>query len=412
MGNLASSLAAAAALSICVPALAVPQDEAEGIGAISDDLQALADQVRPAVVRIAADGGYGSGFAVEDGAIVVTAWHVVQGAETIWIETTDGTEVPATLLDWDKKADAALLTLDEPVTDRPLELSTAVPEVGDTLFAMGHPLIGGEKLEDRHEGLLEWSFTAGMVSVVGEKQLQTTVMLHPGNSGGPMFDAQGRVVGIVVERAGDFGLARKVDVVQEMLVEEEPRPTRRPPHVSPFLAVRAGGNVFPGLHEDRDAFMGLGGEMGMILDHRLVLGARLQHGWMISDEENDAGRPGRHVETSFFIGPSFTVAPAKKMPVKLRIQPYFAVGAGFARQGQRTTTAQFTDPDCNPSLGPCGYLETEQTDWTETPYPLIGGGLRIDLSNAFIDIGATLDPLDPANTVGVGFTFGLRFGRP
>ncbi len=409
MRKLLSPLAAIAAMALCVPALAVPQDETSG--SVTDELKALADRVRPAVVRIAADGGYGSGFAVEDGSIVVTAWHVVDGAEVIWIEAADGTEVRATVLDRDRKADAALLQLEEPLTVETLELSGAVPEVGDTLFAMGHPLLGGEKLKDRHEGLLEWSFTAGMVSVVGEQQIQTTVMLHPGNSGGPMFDEDGRVVGIVVERAGMFGLARKVDVVQEMLGEEEPRPTRALPHVSPFLAIRAGGNVFPGLDEDRDAFMGLGGEIGMILDHRLVLGARLQYGWMMSDEENDAGRPGRHLETSFFIGPSFTVAPAKKMPIKLRLQPYFAVGAGFARQGQRTTTVQFTDPDCNPSLGPCGYLETEQTDWTETPYPLIGGGLRIDMSRAFIDIGATLDPLDPANTVGIGFTFGLRFGK-
>jgi S1-C subfamily serine protease len=105
MQNLVSLFATIVALTLCVPALAVPQDEVAG--SITADLQALADRIRPAVVRIAADGGYGSGFVVEDGTVVVTAWHVVQGAESIWIETHDGTEVAATVLDWDKKAHAA-----------------------------------------------------------------------------------------------------------------------------------------------------------------------------------------------------------------------------------------------------------------------------------------------------------------
>lgn len=141
MRSLLSFVAAIAALAQCVPALAIAQDEAPT--SITDELKALADRVRPAVVRIAADTAYGSGFAVEDGSVVVTAWHVVDGAEVIWVETADGHEVRATVVDWDKKADAALLQLDEPITDQPLELSEVVPEVGDTLFAMGHPLIGG-----------------------------------------------------------------------------------------------------------------------------------------------------------------------------------------------------------------------------------------------------------------------------
>ncbi len=412
MGIRVLCLAATAALLTAAHAGAVPQDEADGLGALSEELKELADQVRPAVVRIAADGGHGSGFAVEDGTLVVTAWHVVEGAEVIWIEAVDGTEVEAEVVDWDKKADAALLQVEEPVTDRPLELSDEVPEVGDSLFAMGHPLIGGEKLKDRHEGLLEWSFTAGMVSVVGEKQIQTTVMLHPGNSGGPMFDADGRVVGIVVERAGMFGLARKVDVVHEMLQEEEPRPTRPPARVRPFVSLSLIGHHFPGAQEERSAFMGMGGELGMSIDHKLILGARIGNSWLLSRDERDAGRPGRHTEMSFFIGPSFTVARATKMPMRLRLQPYFAVGAGVAAQGLRTETFQFTDPDCDPSLGPCAYVETDETDWNRTTHPLIGGGLRIDLNPAFIDIGATVDPLDPANTFGVGFTLGVKFGKP
>ena len=131
---------------------------------------------------------------------------------------------------------------------------------------------------------------------------------------------------------------------------------------------------------------------------------------MVSGEENDAGRPGRHDELSFFVGPSFTLARAKKTPIKFRLQPYFAAGLGVVSQGLETSTVQLTDPSCNPALGPCGFIQTEDTTWDRANYPLLGGGLRLDMASAFIDLGATFSPIDPRGTVGVGFTFGLRLG--
>jgi len=396
---------------LIVPTLMSASRAAADDDSLTADLTALYERVRPAVVRITAEGAYGSGFVIDDGATVATAWHVVSGADSIWLQTTSGEEVQATLLDWDKEADVALLTLDEPLDVEPLQLSDAVPVVGDTLFAIGHPLIGPQQLKDRHEGLLEWSFTAGMVSLVGEHQIQTTVELHPGNSGGPVFDEEGRVVGIAVERAGLFGLARKIDVVAELLAVEDREPKRRPLDVSPFVSLRLGASWFPTAGENRVTYGGVGGEVGVILGHKLLLGARVQHVWLASDEERDAGRLGRHLDTSFIIGPSLTLARHKKAPFRLRLQPYFSAGVGVASSGLRSETFQFADPACDPTLEPCDYVQEESTAWDRSTYPMLGGGVRLDMSNFFLDLGTTFSPVDPQGTFGVGLTFGVRFGK-
>ena len=375
------------------------------------NLTALYERVQPAVVRITAEGVYGSGFVIDDGSVVATAWHVVSGADSIWIETPSAEELPCTLLDWDKKADVALLQLEQPLDLEPLQLSDEVPGVGDTLFAIGHPLVGAIRLDEQHEGLLEWSFTAGMVSRVGEQQIQTTVVLHPGNSGGPVFDAQGRVVGIAVERTGDFGLARKIDAVADLLAFDDRQPKKRPVDVSPFVSLRLGASWFPTHGENRVTYGGVGGEVGVILGHKLLLGARVQHVWLASDEERDAGRLGRHLDTSFFIGPSLTLARHKKAPFRLRLQPYFTAGIGVASSGQRTDTFQFADSSCDPASEPCSYVQEESTEWERAYYPMMGGGLRLDMSNVFLDLGTTFSPVAPQGTFGVGVTFGVRFGK-
>lgn len=382
--------------------------------ALPTELWTLYEQVRPAVVRVAADGSFGSGFVVGDGSLIATAHHVVAGAESVWIKTVDGTEIEARRVAWDRKADAALLQLEQPLEVTPLPLSPDEPEVGDPLFAIGHPLVMGAGPRGSHAGLLEWSFTAGMVSVVGEQQIQTTVMLHPGNSGGPIFDDQGRVVGIAVERKGDFGVARKIDVVAELQAElDDPdRSPRRPVHVSAYMAPRVGLTAFPAASQDRQLFGSFGAEFGMTLDHRLLLGLRAQRSWLASRAERDAGRLGRHTEFSFLAGPSFTLARRHSSPVRFRLQPHAIIGVGLSSRGFRETTLQYTDPACDPSSGPCPYVDDQHTDWNHLIYLLVGAGIRLDINAAFLDVGITLNPVDPASSIGVGLTLGVRFGKP
>lgn len=376
------------------------------------DLEMLYERVRPAVVRISAAPAYGTGFVVDDGTRVVTAWHVVAMCESIWVQTEDGKEVEATVERFDKKEDVAILQLAEAVAGAdPLPLSPDVPTVGDVLFAVGHPFVLGEGPKGRHEGLLEWSLTAGMVSMVGEKQIQTTVSLQPGNSGGPVFDDQGRVVGVAVERHGDFGLARKVDVVADLLMSEEP-PTTRRVRVLPHLAFGFGPSWMAQAEENRRFHYGLTADMGVVIDRKMLLALRYDHGWLVNKEEKAAGRLGQQSRVGLMIGPMFAT---KSRPFKgpgVRFTPYFFAGLGVGASGIHRETFELLDPDCNPGLGPCDYRMEDTKEWARGFSPVLGGGLRVDFGGAYLDFGATVSPLDPQNSVAIGINFGMMAGRP
>jgi hypothetical protein len=70
------------------------------------------------------------------------------------------------------------------------------PSQGERLYGLGHPFAPVAIREAQMEGMLLWSVTEGIVSAVSDTLIQTDVSLNPGNSGGPVVDAQGRIVGI------------------------------------------------------------------------------------------------------------------------------------------------------------------------------------------------------------------------
>ena len=135
----------------------------------------------------------GSGFIVDTAGIVVTNNHVIDGADQINVILQDNTTIRARLLGTDPRTDIAVLKIE---TDKPL---TAVPwgdsddaQVGDWVMAIGNPFgLGG-------------TVTVGIVSARGrdirqglyDDFIQTDAAINRGNSGGPLFDMHGRVVGI------------------------------------------------------------------------------------------------------------------------------------------------------------------------------------------------------------------------
>ncbi len=148
------------------------------------ELTGLYQQVAPSVVRVKTFEGSGSGFLLGDD-IVATAWHVVSDCMAFVVELRDGTELDATLFSYSTRDDLAILKLERPVDAPALELAPSAPDIGAPAYAIGSPLLedfpGPSK---RHEGLLAWSFTEGLVSAVGERQVQVTASVQPGNSGG------------------------------------------------------------------------------------------------------------------------------------------------------------------------------------------------------------------------------------
>jgi S1-C subfamily serine protease len=173
---------------------------------------AVYNQIAPAVVLIQANRpGAKSGEAVGAGVIVnnsgeiLTALHVVQGASAIEVSFPDGSTSAATIRSSDATHDIASLTpLHFPAVIVPAVLGGGV-QVGDPVFAVGHPL-----------GLVD-SLTAGVVSglnrvfkVANGRTLtgliQFDAAVNPGNSGGPLVNRQGQVVGIVTGVANPAGV--------------------------------------------------------------------------------------------------------------------------------------------------------------------------------------------------------------
>ena len=164
-----------------------------------EGLPALVKRVKPAVVAIAtydASGEAlmtGSGFFLRPGQ-VVTNLHVIRGAVKAEIKTLDGKgkvfPVNGTLA-IDEEGDLALLSVETP-TERPrsTELASELPDEGEPIFVIGNPL------------KLEGSVSDGIVSAVREvpnsyRIIQITAPISHGNSGSPVFNWKGQVLGVV-----------------------------------------------------------------------------------------------------------------------------------------------------------------------------------------------------------------------
>lgn len=164
-----------------------------------EGLPALVKRVKPSVVAIAtydANGEplmTGSGFFLRPGQ-VVTNLHVVRGAVKAEIKTLDGKgkvfPVNGTLA-VDEEGDLALLNIDMPLErSRATELASDLPDEGEPIFVIGNPL------------KLEGSVSDGIVSAVREvpnsyRIIQITAPISHGNSGSPVFNLKGQVLGVV-----------------------------------------------------------------------------------------------------------------------------------------------------------------------------------------------------------------------
>lgn len=146
------------------------------------------------VVTIHADQYLGSGFCVDTPRTVLTAAHVIDEANAIYVETTDGQRVSAIVVRSDPNADVAVLMLNRSIGLQPLKMREVELTVGEECYALGSP-----------KGL-SGTVTKGIVSAVrkGKRSqlVQTDAAINRGNSGGPLIDRSGQVVGVC-----DFKLA-------------------------------------------------------------------------------------------------------------------------------------------------------------------------------------------------------------
>ena len=162
--------------------------------------------------------GLGSGFVIDKSGHIVTNFHVIEGADEIEVSFSSGEEMSAKVVGSDRSTDTAVLKVDaESRALRPLPLGDSDRlQVGDEVVAIGNPL-GYER-----------TMTAGIVSALGrvieapdrfaiDEVIQTDAPINSGNSGGPLLNAAGRVVGVNTQIAtggagGNIGIGFAVPI--------------------------------------------------------------------------------------------------------------------------------------------------------------------------------------------------------
>jgi serine protease Do len=171
----------------------------------------------PAPPNSAPRRGSGSGFVIERDGLILTNEHVIDGAERISVKFADGRSLPAKVVGADAGVDIALLKVDGPGSFpvAPLGDSGAL-RVGEWVCAIGNPLA------------YEHTVTVGVVSFLGRKlfdtsldnYIQTDAAISLGNSGGPLINAEGQVVGVnsaISSRASSIGFAVPINQAKAIL---------------------------------------------------------------------------------------------------------------------------------------------------------------------------------------------------
>ena len=180
------------------------------------ELGLLATTLRRSTVEVRArQAGAGSGIVWSDTGLIVTNAHVAR-TEHVTIVLADGRDLDGVVTARDPRRDLATIEIDPTTTGlaqatigHPTDLRT-----GDVVVALGHPLgITG-------------AIAFGVVHVVerrrgGPRWIRADIRLAPGNSGGPLADAHGRVVGVNTLIAGGLGVAVPVTTVARFLADVE-----------------------------------------------------------------------------------------------------------------------------------------------------------------------------------------------
>ncbi len=155
------------------------------------DFSAIVEDAVKGVVGVATEKSVGTGFIVNENGYIVTNYHVISDGGKVSVLTYDKKVLPAEIVGYDQIRDVALLKISGENYHKLSLADSDKVQVGKKVIAIGNPFG------------LSFSVTEGIVSAIdregpsGAKEyIQTDVSLNPGNSGGPLIDTSGEVVGI------------------------------------------------------------------------------------------------------------------------------------------------------------------------------------------------------------------------
>ena len=179
-------------------------------GALGAGAAEVARELAAGVVLVRTRGGFGAGTVWRPDGTIVTNHHVAprDGAE---VAGPDGAYASARVVARDVPNDLAVLKLDRPIGALVRVGDARRLRSGELVFALGHP------------GGVRWALSAGVVTIApsarpeGRELIRADVPLGPGNSGGPLADARGRVVGVNAMIGGGMGLAVPAHLVEALI---------------------------------------------------------------------------------------------------------------------------------------------------------------------------------------------------
>jgi len=156
----------------------------------SADFSGIIERAIESVVTIRTDVAQGTGFIITDNGYIVTNAHVLVGGHKVWAITSEQKQIEAIFVGYNGDMDVALLKISGDYDELDFADSDDV-QIGEKVIAIGNPLG------------LQFSVTEGIVSGVHrpginelEVYIQTDAALNPGNSGGPLINNKGKVIGI------------------------------------------------------------------------------------------------------------------------------------------------------------------------------------------------------------------------
>ena len=212
----------------------------------AQDLSAIYEKVSPAVVQVqtkektlvgtgskkraVTEQGIGSGVLISSDGLVLTAAHVVQTAEDVKVVFKDNETIPAKIIATEQMADVALLKLTWPPSDKNIHIpklgDSDKVKVGEQIFVIGSPFglsqsLSSGYISGRH---IKKSLSHNLTLM---EFFQTDAAINTGNSGGPMFNMKGEVIGIVsyiLTESGGFeglGFAATSNIARKLLLDEK-----------------------------------------------------------------------------------------------------------------------------------------------------------------------------------------------